>query len=215
MKSVIRLGFTLIELLVVIAIIAVLAAMLFPALTRAKGKASTSACLSQLKQIGIASVLYADDNENSLPRSSHTGQSWVATLQPYCGGASLWRCPKDPNLTRPYSYAINDFLLPPEGASIAAHDYSRVNSVPAPSATVLMAECADTYLNSDHFHFADPDDGDYSPGGFITEVAALRHQNASNYLFVDGHVDRMNWSTVKQALLEKNSRFINPSNLQP
>src|SRR5207245_1286438 len=62
-----RRGFTLIELLVVIAIIAVLAAMLLPALNRAKGRARNSVCISQLRQLGVATRLYADDNQNRLP----------------------------------------------------------------------------------------------------------------------------------------------------
>jgi prepilin-type N-terminal cleavage/methylation domain-containing protein/prepilin-type processing-associated H-X9-DG protein len=60
-------GFTLIELLVVIAIIGVLAAMLMPALSRAKGKAKNAVCLSQLKQLGVATRLYADENGNRMP----------------------------------------------------------------------------------------------------------------------------------------------------
>jgi prepilin-type processing-associated H-X9-DG protein len=167
--------------------------------------------LSNLKQIGLASQMYADDHSGSMPRSSHTGQSWVGSLQSYCSGTNLWRCPRDTHMTRRYSYAINEFLLPPSASNPTAPNYSKITSVPSPTETFFMAECADGYANSDHFHFDPANDGDYSPDGFIAQVAVQRHLNAANYLFVDWHAERLNWIKVKPKLTGQGSRFVNPS----
>jgi prepilin-type N-terminal cleavage/methylation domain-containing protein/prepilin-type processing-associated H-X9-DG protein len=203
-------GFTLIELLVVIAIIAILAGMLLPALGRAKAKAYGVKCLTQLKQIGLATVMYADDHADALPRSAHQGQSWVGSLQPYTAGTNLWRCAKDTNLKRPYSYAINDFLLPPPADSTAPN-YSKTTVIAVPTETLFMTECADAYANSDHFHFADPEDGDYSTNGFPKQVAVQRHLTTANYLQVDGHVEQLKWNSVQPKLSRAGSRFIDPA----
>jgi prepilin-type N-terminal cleavage/methylation domain-containing protein/prepilin-type processing-associated H-X9-DG protein len=203
-------AFTLIELLVVIAIIAILAAMLLPALGRAKARAWSTACLSNVKQIGLASRMYADDNADALPRSAHQGASWVATLQPYCSGTNLWRCPRDTNRTRRYSYALNDFLLPPPAGDGAA-DFSKLTHVPSPSDTFWLGECDDGYLNNDHFHFSPANDGDFQPPSFAKEIAVTQHLSGANYLFADGHAQFQNWSLVQKELLRVGSRFVNPA----
>jgi len=209
MKSQSRSAFTLIELLVVIAIIAILAALLLPALSRAKQRGWATACLSNVKQIGLATRLYADDYADALPRSAHQAASWVATLQPYCAGTNLWRCARDANKSRRYSFAQNDYLLPP---SIPEQpDYSKITQVPAPALTLWLTECAEAYVSNDHFHFAEANDGDYSPAGFAAQVATARHLGAASYLYVDGHAQLRKWSLIQFDLTAAGSRFVNPA----
>ena len=201
-------AFTLIELLVVIAIIAILAALLLPALAKAKAKARATTCLNHQKQLGIGAMLHADDNDDTLPQSSHNSASWVGRLQPYTG-TNVYRCPDDKNFQRLYSYAVNDFLTAhPFGAETL--NYSKWTAVPSPSETVFIAECDDAFEGSDHFHFADDSSGGYTPPVFPTQVAVKRHETGANYLFADGHVEKLTWAKVGQRLQTKGDRLIRP-----
>jgi prepilin-type processing-associated H-X9-DG protein len=121
----------------------------------------------------------------------------------------VYRCPDDKNQQRVYSYAINDFLtLHPFGAE--SLNYSKLTTVPSPSATFYVAECDDKYENSDHFHFADVSAGGYSPSVFPTQVAVKRHDSGANYLFADGHVAKLAWSKVLQQIQAAGDRLVKP-----
>jgi len=99
-------GFTLIELLVVIAIIAILASILFPVFGRARENARKTACLSNLKQLGLAVTQYTQDYDEKFPNA---GANWAAetdrayyktpknVLMPYIKSSQIWKCPSDSN----------------------------------------------------------------------------------------------------------------------
>lgn len=99
-----RRGFTLIELLVVIAIIAILAAILFPVFAQARAAARKTVCLSNMKQIGLASMMYVQDyDEVYAPNRSPnvynppapTGMTWRGAIFPYHKNKQIMTCPED------------------------------------------------------------------------------------------------------------------------
>jgi prepilin-type N-terminal cleavage/methylation domain-containing protein/prepilin-type processing-associated H-X9-DG protein len=119
-------GFTLIELLVVIAIIAILAAMLLPALARAKAKAQAIQCLSNMKNWGYGTIMYMGDNSDTLPffgddSANYNLEFWHAKLAPYVARqaqanvafnqTSVWtndlrKCPGGSTTTPPFSAPV-------------------------------------------------------------------------------------------------------------
>ncbi len=124
-------GFTLVELLVVIAIIALLAAILFPVFAKAQAKAKQTQCLSNIRELTTAMMMFAQDNQNTYPtivnpvtlgsgnsnNPDFTG-SWASQLQSYAGNNKIFTCPMDTNGPGFVSYCFNGLLLNVDGTGI-------------------------------------------------------------------------------------------------
>ncbi|HEY3932660.1 MAG TPA: prepilin-type N-terminal cleavage/methylation domain-containing protein [Verrucomicrobiae bacterium] len=198
-------AFTLIELLVVIAIIAILAAMLLPALASAKQKAWTTSCTSNLHQIGLGMRMFADDNNEYYPESgadipwntidSTTGKaSWSEQIFPYTGNTNVFNCPGNVQLAAKLQGPFN-YFNGCRAAYLTAGGFAAVRStlILFPSAFVLDGDTAGTKGGPVLFDPQDADKDDYTQncvGGAadpsLTEYWQI-HSGGQNIMFADGH----------------------------
>ena len=189
-------AFTLIELLVVIAIIAILAALLLPALSQAKEKARGSYCLNNLKQWGTATHLYTVDNGDFLPpdgtpnpSDTSTNVGWYIQLpavlslpryhdQPWRKdpnadpGRSVWICPSNPrrsNGNNLFHYCLNEHV----NGTGASNKPRRLASVPRPTQVVWLF-----------------DSKNLPAVGFWNFVHTNLHSRGAQFTFLDGHAAR-------------------------
>lgn len=225
-------AFTLIELLVVIAIIGLLSALLLPALASSKGRAKQAACLSNMRQLGMSMILYADDHRGLLPLTSHGGsplESWINTLKPYAGNLDRIRlCPSDSRASERLtnngtSYIQNEFLavplLDPFGQELdRRHD---IDTLPRPTETIMLFEIANSYGPNEYA------DHTHSRGWLLgwkyvrQDIQPDRHgagpkvpdatRGLANYLFADGHVGAMKASWFKERI----DQGVNPADPDP
>jgi len=182
-------GFTLIELLVVIAIIAILAGMLLPALSRARENARRSACASNLKQIGLALEMYANDYDEFYPLCGGTigwgttPAGWMEQLFPYVKNKALYKCPSYPRGLSDYSYFL--------GARAA---YILTGGPASTSRKKILYPSAFVMGGDSDYRFSEPDcdKDDYTQNclGWKEDAdhRAPHHSGGLNVLFGDGHV---------------------------
>lgn len=183
-----RRGFTLIELLVVIAIIAILAAILFPVFAKAREKARQTSCLSNVKQLALGMLMYAQDFDEIIPsyatRACHFNRSWYQNLDPYLKNTQILDCPSTANKAYPTDYGINYYHVGGCGAGGNSLSYIKY---PAESLMLVDARCqpltACGYpLVYCRIHW-NPVDAARAWNG----IAANQHNEGANCAFVDGH----------------------------
>ncbi len=208
-------GFTLIELLVVIAIIALLLAILMPALQRVKKQAQGVVCQSNLKQIGTAALLYAEEYDQLVPRglASGTGGSWFQLFMPMLSerpvdgdyrSVDIYRCPSYPDKEQTICYVVNGwkFSSPTDMTGDEILEPSKLSDCEQPAYTVFLTDNsygtwrpiirqADDFGNNlcDVWkpQHLPKNEVEHVTGG--RRVAQARHRKGANFLFVDWHVE--------------------------
>jgi prepilin-type N-terminal cleavage/methylation domain-containing protein/prepilin-type processing-associated H-X9-DG protein len=181
-------GFTLIELLVVIAIIAILAAMLLPALSRAKQSARRIVCINHLKQLALATVIYVMDNEGYYP-SSNSPDRWPQAIRPGYQDLRLLVCPDDRSISGVATNSASADLAPRSYLFNAWTDY--FDLLPQPVMFEIMPESvvqepSETIL----FGEKEENQGDFlmdlRTDNELTVLEQSRHGGGANYAFADG-----------------------------
>jgi prepilin-type processing-associated H-X9-DG protein/prepilin-type N-terminal cleavage/methylation domain-containing protein len=212
--------FTLIELLVVIAIIAILASMLLPALSKARETAKQIKCTSNLKQCSLGGLMYANDYGDFIP------SSYVAYSMPSTSGATRWFgflnvlkyvptqmvaiCPtrNNPTMgidgvgvrisrTQVYSYGMNMHLN--WNSTTNKEDWVKITNIKNASSNLYLADSTyyTTFSGINDWVFTSSIVW-YKPGYNGEKAVHLRHNNAANTAFIDGHVESLRQGEFKK-----------------